>query len=65
MPEDIQQAIRDNAQGPTRGTGDAGSVEQHSIDEQIRADRHLAEQTAAKKPRRGLRFTKLISPGPT
>lgn len=64
MPsEEIRQAIEENAKGPKQVSSDGTSVQQHSIDDQIKADRHLAQQDAAKKPRRGLRFTKLISPG--
>jgi len=35
----IEDAIRENAAGPKRAQGDSGSVEQHSLTEQIEADR--------------------------
>jgi hypothetical protein len=31
----------------------------------VEADRYLASKEAAKKPNRGLRFNKLVPPGPT
>lgn len=62
MAEDLTESIRENAQAPKRAQGDSGSVEQHSLKDQIEADRYLTAKTAAKKPARGLRFTKLIAP---
>lgn len=64
MSDEIQQAIIDNATGPKRVTGDEGSVEQHSLQDQIAADRHVSSQAAASKPHRGLRRTKIIPAGP-
>lgn len=64
MPDDtITDAIRENAAGPAKATGDSISVEQHSIREQIEADRYLASKRAASKPHRGLRFTRIVPPG--
>ncbi len=42
MADDLDNTIRDNAQGPAKVAGDAGSVEQHKPSEQIEADRYLA-----------------------
>ncbi|GIK23542.1 MAG: hypothetical protein BroJett005_29560 [Ignavibacteriota bacterium] len=63
MPDDptIADAIRENAAGPKRAQGDSGSVEQHSISEQIEADRYLASKGAVKKGP-GVRMTKVVSP---
>ena len=55
--------IRENAEGPAKASGDAGSIEQHKLPEQIEADRYLCSKEAAKSKRRGLRFNKLIPPG--
>ena len=63
MPDDLEQQIRENAQGPAKASGDAGSVEQHKLTEQIEADRYLASKEAAKSKQRGLRFNKLVPPG--
>lgn len=62
MPDELEQAIRDNAKGPAKASGDSGSVEQHSLTEQIEADRYLASKEAAKKGL-GIRVTKVVPPG--
>jgi hypothetical protein len=63
MTEPMDDTIRRNAQGPAKASGDAGSVEQHKLTDQIAADRHLASKDAVTKPKRGLRFNKLVPPG--
>lgn len=62
MAEDLGQAIRENAQGPKRAQGDSGSIEQHSLQDQIEADRYLASKQAAKKGV-GVKMTKVVPPG--
>jgi len=62
MPE-LDDTIRQNAQGPAKAAGDAGSVEQHKLTDQIEADKYLASKQAAKSKRRGLLFNKLVPPG--
>lgn len=63
MSDEITDSIATNAQGPAKAAGDAGSVEQHKLTEQIEADRYLAAKDAAKRKDRGLRFSKLVPPG--
>ena len=63
MSDNLQETIRENAEGPAKVTGDAGSVEQHKLSEQIAADKHLASKDAVTKSKRGLRFNKLVPPG--
>ena len=63
MPGELDNAIMENAKGPAKVEGDAGSVEQHSLRDQIDADRYLASKEAARKRNRGLRFSKLVPPG--
>ena len=63
MADDLKDTIRDNAQGPAKAAGDAGSVEQHKLADQIAADKYLASKEAAKSKRRGLAFNKLVPPG--
>ena len=63
MADDLDDTIRDNAAGPAKASGDAGSMEQHKLADQIEADRYLASKKAAAQKRRGLRFTKLVPPG--
>jgi hypothetical protein len=65
MADDLENTIRDNAQGPAKASGDSGSVEQHKLSEQIEADRYLASKAAARSKRRGLAFNKLVPPGAT
>ncbi len=63
MSDDLKDAIRDNAQGPAKAAGDAGSVEQHKLPDQIAADKYLASKEATKSKRRGLVFNKFVPPG--
>ena len=62
MADELQDAIKENAQGPKRAQGDTGSVEQHDLKDQIEADRYLASKDAAKKGL-GVRMTKVVPPG--
>jgi len=62
MADDPKDEIRENAAGPAKASGDAGSVEQHKLTEQIAADKHLAGKNAVSKPNRGLRFNKIVPP---
>jgi hypothetical protein len=62
LADDLQDEIRDNAKGPAKASGDAGSIEQHKLADQIAADKHLAGKDAVAKPHRGLRFNKLVPP---
>lgn len=63
MTEELEQAIKDNAAGPARAAVDGQSVEQHSLRDQIEADRYLASKEAVRRNDRGLRITRLIPPG--
>lgn len=63
MADDLQDAIRENAAGPAKATGDAGSIEQHKLTDLIAADKYLASKEATKSKRRGLHFNKLVPPG--
>lgn len=63
MTDDLKDTIRQNASGPAKASGDAGSVEQHKLTDQVEAAKFLASKEAVKKPSRGLRFNKLVPPG--
>ena len=65
LAENLEETIRTNAEGPAKASGDAGSVEQHKLTDQIEADRYLASKQAAKSKRRGLVFNKIVPPGPS
>jgi len=60
---DIEKAIRENATGPKSARSDAGEVEQHSLPEQIEADRYLNSKAAMKKPGPGFKITKMSASG--
>lgn len=62
MADELEDAIRQNASGPAKAAGDAGSVEQHKLADQIEADKYLASKAAAKTKSRGLTFNKLVPP---
>jgi hypothetical protein len=61
--ENLEQAIRENAEGPKRAQGDSGSIEQHSLKDQTEADRYLESKKATRKPGIGVKFAKLVPPG--
>lgn len=63
MTDELTERIAENAHGPAKASGDAGSVEQHKLSDQIEAAKFLASKDATKKPSRGLRFNKLVPPG--
>ena len=66
MPEQEQnfdEVILKNASGPKSAQVDGQRVEQHSLDDVIKADRYLALKKAAKSRTNGLMFTKLSHSG--
>lgn len=63
MSDDLENTIEQNAKGPAKVSGDAGSVEQHPLPDQIAADRYLSAKNAVKSKYRGLRLNKLVPPG--
>ncbi len=62
---DLETEIANNASGPKKVSGDEGSVEQHSLTDQIKADEYLRGATAGGKKHLGLRFRQLTPPGGT
>jgi hypothetical protein len=65
MAESNEDKILENALAPKRASGDAGSMEQHSIPDQIAADEYAAAKRAAKAKKTGVRYFQLIPPGGT
>lgn len=63
MAEEIENAIVENAKGPAKASGDSGSMEQHSLPDQIAADRYLESKKAACSKGLGIRLKKLVPPG--
>ena len=62
MSENLDNTIRENAEGPAEASFDGQSVKQHSLRDQIEADRHLASKKAARKGL-GVRRTRVEPPG--
>ena len=63
MADEIDKSIAENATGIKRASGDAGSVEQHSLTDQIAADKYLASKAAGAGTGLGVRRFKLSPPG--
>ncbi|MDD5597442.1 MAG: hypothetical protein PHV82_05825 [Victivallaceae bacterium] len=60
---ELEQKIKDNASGPKSAESDGQKVEQHSIKDQIEADRYLNSKQAMKNKSLGIRISKLCPPG--
>lgn len=60
---DLSDQIEDAAAAPKKVQNDAGSVEAHSLDELIAADRYLASKAAAQSAGRGLVLGQFKPPG--
>jgi len=63
MAEDLEQTIKENAQGPAEARDDSGGMRQHGLRDQIEVDRYLNSKKAARSKRLGIRITKLVPPG--
>ena len=63
MADLLDDTIRTNAEGPSKASGDSGSMEQHSLPDQIAADRYLESKKAARGKGLGIRLKKLVPPG--
>ncbi len=63
MPSELDDTIRENAQGPAEVHGDAGGMRQHSLPDQIEADRYLESKKAARRKGLGVALKKLVPPG--
>jgi hypothetical protein len=63
VADDLKDVIRENAEGPAEAHGDAGGMKQHSLPDQIAADKHLANKAALSSGSMGLRRRKIVSPG--
>ena len=63
MAENLDDNIRENASGPKRAKGDSAEVEQHSLPDQIAADKYLASKQASRKKGLGIALKKLSPSG--
>lgn len=59
----LDQKIKDNASGPKSAESDGQKVEQHSIKDQIEADRYLNSKQAMKRRTIGFKISKMSSSG--
>jgi len=63
VADDLDQTIRENAQGPAEARDDSGGIRQHGLRDQIEVDRYLNSKKAARSKGLGVRITKLVPPG--
>jgi hypothetical protein len=63
MADDLKDSILENARGPKRAQDDAGSMEQHSLREQIEADQYVTAKNNARRRGFPLKIIKIIPPG--
>jgi len=63
MAEELDESIKTNAQGPKQASADGVNVQQHSLPEQIAADRYLQSKQAARRKGLGIATKKLVPPG--
>lgn len=61
--EKITETIIKNANGPKSAEVDGQRVEQHTLTEQIAADKYLASKDAVKRRGSGLKFSKMTHSG--
>jgi hypothetical protein len=63
MAEDIENAIRESAQGPESASADGVQVKQHNLRDQIEVDKYLAGKDARRNPAKAFTRVKIVSPG--
>ena len=59
----VTETIVKNATGPKSAEVDGQRVEQHTLTEQIAADKYLASKDAVKRRGSGLKFSKMTHSG--
>jgi len=63
VADDLEQTIRENAQGPAEAKGDSVSMRQHDLKDQIEADKYLAGKQALANPAKLFVRVKILTPG--
>ena len=64
MADDLKDAIKQNAEGPKQASADGVSAQQHSLADQIAADKYLAgKDTASRNPAKAFTRVKIVPPG--
>ena len=64
MVDEMTEAIKSNAEGPRQASADAVSAQQHSLADQIAADKYLAGKAAVStNPAKAFTRVKIVPPG--
>ncbi len=63
MADNLENTIRENAAGPKQASADGVTTQQHSLGDQIEADKYLAGKGALVKNNFILTRAKIIPPG--
>lgn len=64
MADDLKDAIKQNAEGPKQASADGVTAQQHSLADQIAADKYLAGKNAASRnPAKAFTRVKIVPPG--
>lgn len=64
MANDLKDTIKQNAEGPKQASADGVSAQQHSLADQIAADKYLAgKDAAARNPAKAFTRVKIVPPG--
>ena len=64
MANDLKDTIKQNAEGPKQASADGVSAQQHSLADQIAADKYLAGKDAASRnPAKAFTRVKIVPPG--
>ena len=64
MTDDLTSTIQQNAQAPRQASVDGVNVQQHSLPDQIAADKYLAaKKAAAMNPAKAFTRVKIVPPG--
>ena len=63
MADELDSAIETNAKGPRQASADGVNVQQHSLPDQIAADKYLAGKRATRNPAKAFTRVKIIPPG--
>ena len=65
LADDLKDTISTNAQGPAEASGGSVRAKQHSLPDQIAADKYIASNNAMSSNRKtlGLRMVKIKPPG--
>ena len=64
MAEDLDNAIKQNAEGPASAGADGVQVKQHALRDQIEADKYLSGKDAvSKNPAKAFTRVKIVPPG--